>query len=96
MPWQWPRGDPKMLAGFVNKQAGLYLPPLPFSTEDLGTRGTSIRITAFGGLPKRFIRCSRTRTSIMGRQSTCLGRKRPRSFASPQEVLTYKAAPAST
>ena len=80
MPWQWPRGDPKMLAGFVNKQAGLYLPPLPFSTEDLRHFDPHNRVRR---IAEAIYQVLADQNIYYGpSRSTCLGRKRPRSFAS--------------
>ncbi len=44
MSWRWPRGEPKRLASFVDRQAGRRLPPLPLSTEDLRRLDPNTRV----------------------------------------------------
>lgn len=44
MPWRWPRGNPRALAGFVSPKAGDLLGPLGFSSHDLRVLDPSNRV----------------------------------------------------
>ena len=87
MPWQWPRGDPKMLAGFVNKQAGLYLPPLPFSTEDLRHFDPHNRVRR---IAEAIYQVLADQNIYYGPSEYVPGAEETQIIRQPQEVLTYK------